>query len=244
VHPELEERGFSLLDSVWSGPECSFWADRLSHVLQTNQTGPLIASTLLYGARNLLSLVPDVTNLLDHSRIRGEIRRILGPTWGIVRGLYFDKPPGCSWGLPWHRDRTIAIAEHPPESTQLRGLGFNKPTTKAGVCHVEAPETLLSQMLTIRIHLDEMNATNGPLYVRPGSHRGDSSDSEDNVGIPIYCRAGSVMLMRPLLSHMSIGALPDCTQHRRIVHFELTSQAELPAPYQWERFLTNAKVSN
>ena len=48
---------------------------------------------------------------------------------------------------------------------------FKKPTIKAGVPHVEAPESVLECMLTARIHLDETTDENGPLLVIPGSHQ-------------------------------------------------------------------------
>ncbi|MFN7891158.1 MAG: phytanoyl-CoA dioxygenase family protein, partial [Pirellula sp.] len=63
-----------------------------------------------------------------------------------------------------------------------------------------------------RVHLDAMGPENGPLYVRPGSHRfgklrEESSAIAASEGKPIYCDQGSVMLMRPLLSHSSIGCM-------------------------------------
>jgi len=67
---------------------------------------------------------------------------VLGPQGGLTRGLYFDKPPGNSWALPWHRDLTIAVKQHGP-------LGcFTNPTKKAGVPHVQAPAELLARMVT------------------------------------------------------------------------------------------------
>ena len=83
------------------------------------------------------------------------------PEW--VRILFFDKPPGHSWALPWHKDYTIAVKRHGVEGT------FTKPTTKAGVPHVIAPFEILDRMLTVRFHLDDMNEDNGPLRVLLGS---------------------------------------------------------------------------
>ena len=103
---------------------------------------------------------------------------------------------------------------------------------------MEAPRELLESMLTIRVHLDAMGHENGPLYVRPGSHRfgklhEDSNAIEASESKPIYCDKGSVMLMRPLLSHSSIGCLPNCNLHRRILHLELCSLEKLPWPFEW-----------
>jgi len=46
--------------------------------------------------------------------------------------VYFDKPPGHSWALPWHKDYSLAVREHG------RAGVFTKPTVKAGVPHVVA----------------------------------------------------------------------------------------------------------
>ena len=75
---------------------------------------------------------PAAAALARHPRLHDPLARVLGPGAGVVRGLYFDKPPGDGWALPWHRDTTVAVKAHGRFGT------FVKPTTKAGVPHVEA----------------------------------------------------------------------------------------------------------
>ena len=145
------------------------------------------------------------------------LEEVLGGAAGVVRGLFFDKPPGAAWSLPWHRDMTIAVKRHGNLER------FRKPTVKSGVPHVEATIELLSTMLTARVHLDAVTMHNGPLQVVPGSHRLDAAP------LPverILCSAGDVLLMRPLLSHASIRCAADCTDHRRIVHLEMSPSRE------------------
>src|SRR5262245_53365969 len=36
--------------------------------------------------------------------------RVTGRRMQPVRVLYFDKKPGANWAVPWHQDRTIAVA--------------------------------------------------------------------------------------------------------------------------------------
>src|SRR5207237_1423651 len=98
------------------------------------------------GARNLLQLWPDIIDLARQPALVAAVTSVLGTEAGLMRGLYFDKPPGQSWALPWHRDLTIAVQRHGELGT------FRKPTTKAGVPHVEAPRDLLQTLLTARIH--------------------------------------------------------------------------------------------
>ena len=146
-----------------------------------------------------------IIDWVRQSAIAATLRELLGDDVGCVRGIYFDKPPGQGWALPWHRDQVIAVAEHRSLET------FPKPTIKAGVPHVEAPNWLLKQMLAVRIHLDPMRRENGALLVQPGSHLIDKpTQSEAEM---LICEAGDVLLMRPLLLHSSAN----CDPRRRCI---------------------------
>lgn len=181
-----------------------------------------------YGARNVLDLWPGALALL--AQVREALVAVLGSNAGVVRGLYFDKPPRRSWALPWHKDLSLAVREHLPSSQ------FTKPTTKAGVPHVVAPQSVLDRMLTARIHLDAMTETNGPLRVIPGSHRAYSqTDDPHTEAATLTCAAGSVLLMRPLLTHAS-GHTTEAA-HRRIVHLECAADQTLPAGLEWRWFV-------
>lgn len=181
------------------------------------------------GLRNLLRLWPGVVELVRQSPLSAAIEQVLGPNAGLVRGLYFDKPPGHSWALPWHRDLTIAVARH-----GVIGQ-FKRPTVKAGVPHVEAPRAILAGMLSARIHLDAMSDANGPLRVQPRSHVDDAPKTEPVV---IHCAAGDVLLMRPLLSHSSAVGEEGHPGHRRVIHLEFAPSTELPDDYRWHDFVT------
>jgi ectoine hydroxylase-related dioxygenase (phytanoyl-CoA dioxygenase family) len=147
----------------------------------------------------------------------------------MVRALYFDKPPDRSWSLPWHRDRTIAVKRN-----DVLTDDFRKPTMKSGIPHVEAPESLLANMLTLRIHLDAMTAENGPLSVIPGSHIVQRESMRQPV--QLNADAGDVLAMRPLLSHSSTASREGTTMHRRVIHLEFAPHAELPDGFEWHSF--------
>jgi hypothetical protein len=184
------------------------------------------------GARNLLRMWPEVVDLARRPPLLRVLEALLGPTGGVVRGLFFDKPPGAGWALPWHKDYNIAVRKHGPVGR------FTKPTTKAGVPHVEAPAELLRQMVTVRIHLDDMTDENGPLRVIPGSH--ESALTRDDPGrlpVVVHCRAGDVFLMRPLLTHASAHPGAETVCHRRIVHLECAPTSALPDGYEWHDFV-------
>lgn len=161
------------------------------------------------------------------------VQTVLGDGSGLVRVLYFDKPPERTWALPWHKDLAIAVKEHPRTLEHC-----SRPTVKAGVPHVVASDDVLQRMLTLRLHLDQVTDENGPLQVIAGSHQ---STTSEGIGVDkaatIYAAIGDVLAMRPLISHCSGVSKAGTQRHRRILHFEFASGHELPDGLQWHDFV-------
>jgi ectoine hydroxylase-related dioxygenase (phytanoyl-CoA dioxygenase family) len=120
---------------------------------------------------------------------------------------------------------------------RLASERFGKPTCKASIPHVEAPVEVLQGMLTVRIHLDDVDDENGPLKVVSGSHlRGKALDLEGGDIETLHARAGDVLLIRPLVAHCSNRSHPDTGRHRRILHLEFSGMETLPDGYTWHDF--------
>ncbi len=187
----------------------------------------------VYAARNLIDSIPEVTTVWQVDPMLTLLREKLGDGFGLVRALFFDKPPERTWNLPWHKDTSIAVKNNSAKSPT-----FSRPTIKAGVPHVIASNEVLRQMLTLRIHLDEVTDENGPLRVIPGSHA-----ASDSVGVgvdhavTIHAGAGDVLAMRPLISHASGSSLEGTRRHRRILHLEFSAAETLLDGYQWHDFV-------
>jgi len=232
----LADQGFVQLRGIFSAAACADFAVGIDQALATcNDSAAALRRRggSLYGARNLLDIYPPARELWREPRLIDLLQTVLGTEAGLVRALYFDKPPQATWSLPWHQDRTIAVREHQQPTSR-----FIHPTTKAGVPHVEAPREILSRMLTLRIHLDAATSNNGPLQVLPGSHREDDPQpTADRSPIMILADAGDVLAMRPLLAHCSGVSTPGTTEHRRILHLEFAADARLPDDFAWHTFL-------
>ena len=183
------------------------------------------------GIRNLLELVPSVKRLAQSPEIRSLVEPILGDGARVVRGIFFDKNPTTNWKVPWHQDLSIAV------KNRLDLPDYHPWSVKAGISHLQPPRAILEQMLTVRIHLDRTDESNGALKVIPGSHRqGKLSNLEIDrwkqvsTGISCNYEAGGILLMRPLLLHASsIAIVPS---HRRVIHLEYTS-CQLPGGLEW-----------
>jgi hypothetical protein len=230
----IELDGFAILRGVFDSTQIDQIAAELSAALSASAAAIRGKSGTLHAARNILTVWPAVATVWQVPALVGALAEVLGGDYGLVRVLYFDKPPGQSWALPWHKDMTIAVKDNRRPSRH-----FGKPTRKAGVPHVEAPEDLLNGMLTARVHLDSVTDENGPLKVLPGSHRFGKSLGDDDGAVPqaIHVERGDVLLMRPLLVHASGKSQVPTKRHRRVLHLEFAAVRHLPDGFAWHDFV-------
>lgn len=152
---------------------------------------------------------------------------VLGDTAFPFRATLFDKSAFANWLMVWHQDTALPIQER-------RDMpGWGPWSLKEGVTYAHAPADALSQVLALRIHLDDSTAQNGPLRVLPATHKlGVLSDDTmhrlaQDVG-PVECLVprGGILAMRPLLVHASSKSLVEAP--RRVLHIEYAASNVLP----------------
>jgi len=230
---EIASKGWTLLTESFSAGEMAAWADRLrDDFTKESQRGVRERDGGVYAARNILDFAPWIHDAWRAPSLVRFVRDTLGPRAGLVRGLFFDKPPNQSWALPWHKDVLVAIAP-----TETVPEGYSTPRLRAGVWHTEPPVNVLDGMVTLRIHLDAATVDNGPLEVLTGSHvTAKEVETREFPAETILCGAGDVLAMRPLLVHSSGRSREGTDQHRRIVHLEFAAEPELPRGVRWNLF--------
>ncbi|MDQ1230539.1 phytanoyl-CoA dioxygenase family protein [Sphingomonas sp. SORGH_AS_0879] len=159
-----------------------------------------------------------------------------------VRALLFDKTDDANWALAWHQDRTIEVAERREVD------GFGPWTVKQGRVHVAPPVSLLERMMTVRFHLDPVDADNAPLLVAPGSHRlglipeASINDVVERCGEAMdLAEAGSVWLYRTLILHGSARSRPG--RHRRVLQIDLSAD-DLPGGLRWASDAETAETAD
>jgi hypothetical protein len=239
----LESDGYAELAGVFDAAAVDAITDELGAALVSAAAGESAIRSeagVVYAARYVLALWPRAADVWRVPPLFDALTSVLGPGLGLVRVLFFDKPPAQTWALPWHKDVVIAVRDN-----RLPSVHFEKPTRKAGVPHVEAPLEVLQRMLTARLHLDAVTDENGPLKVIPGSHHSGTTLAPPNV-VPtvLHAARGDVLLMRPLLAHCSGKSSPDTTRHRRVLHLEFAASQELPDGYAWHDFVAAGSVSS
>ncbi|MDB4731376.1 phytanoyl-CoA dioxygenase family protein [bacterium] len=229
----LEKNGWLLLDSVYTLDHLERLRGAVQQLQEMNSESVREQAGSVYAARNVLEIVPEVATLWKTPKLVSLISEVLGADAGLIRALYFDKPPEQTWALPWHKDLLIAVSD---ETVQLPG--YSKPRPRAGVLHTEPPVKVLQSMLTLRIHLDPMTTDNGPLEVLSGSHQtGKELQVDGFQREQITSEAGAVFVMRPLLVHASGRSIPNAKEHRRVLHLEFTGIRKLPQGVEWHTYI-------
>jgi ectoine hydroxylase-related dioxygenase (phytanoyl-CoA dioxygenase family) len=176
--------------------------------------------------------VPEVA--VAARKIRAELTRqgVLAGSAVAVQAIAFDKTPEANWKVTWHQDVMF------PFASAVRAPGYDLATKKDGGDYARPPRAVLEGMLAVRVHLDDCDATNGPLRVAPGSNAcGILRSSEIDAAVQRHgetqclARAGDALLMRPLLLHASSPAT--APKHRRVLH--LVYYSGDPIAEQWYR---------
>lgn len=225
---QFERDGFLMLPAFLAGAECDALAAELTEFhVQQQKASPRTRG----GLRNVLRVSPRAAAFATSEPILALLSELLGASAFPVRAILFDKTDGANWGVPWHQDVAIAVAE------RIETPGFGPWSVKDGVVHVQPPPSVLAGMATLRLHLDDCAAENGALRVLPGSHRHGELSNEAISDwtarqLPATCEMpkGGVLVMRPLLLHASSPAKNP--SHRRVLHVEYAA-TDLPNGLKW-----------
>ena len=231
LRPTLDSTGFSVVPNVIPGEQIASLIAALERQFALADGALRLRGGNVYAVRNLLQLVPEVRLVAASTPVRTLIESVLGSAAFPVRSLLFDKTAEANWKVFWHQDVTIAV------SKRIDFPGFGPWSTKAEVQHVEAPVGVLEKMLTLRIHLDACDESNGPLNVLPGSHTQGKLNEEmlqdwrrRTTSATCLAQSGDVLFMRPLLVHASSPAVKPA--HRRVIQIEFTA-GQLPGGLLW-----------
>jgi hypothetical protein len=145
--------------------------------------------------------------------------RLTSPAARPVRAVMFDKTPDANWAVAWHQDRTL------PVRARVEVEGFGPWSTKDGALHVAPPFEILARMVTLRIHLDPVDAANAPLRAALGSHRqGHVAAAEvaarvaEHTVIDCLAEAGDVWAYATPILHASDRAEPP--RRRRVLQVD------------------------
>jgi ectoine hydroxylase-related dioxygenase (phytanoyl-CoA dioxygenase family) len=177
------------------------------------------------GIRHALKL-PAVAKIASSTPLLGIAQEALGSDTFPFRATLFDKSPTANWLVVWHQDTALPLRE------RRETPGWGPWSIKDGVNYAHAPATALSQVLALRVHLDDSTAENGPLRVLPGTHTlGVLSDdtlhdlSTRIAALDCTVLVGGVLAISPLIVHASSKSQSEIP--RRVLHIEYAASARI-----------------
>src|SRR5437660_9672274 len=168
--------------------------------------------------------LPAVAAAALDARLMRIPQAILGSGAFPFRATLFDKSPTANWLVVWHQDTALPLRE------RREMPGWGPWSVKDDVIYAHAPANALSQVLALRLHLDDSTAENGPLRVLPKTHTlGVLSDevlhdlSTRGAAIDCLVPRSGVLSMRPLIVHAASKSQSHAP--RRVLHIEYAASA-------------------
>ncbi len=228
---ELAEKGFTILPDAFTDKTLHLFIEAIEQASATNAN--FRRTTNLFAIRNLLQEVPTLPKLLWTVPFNRLLDAVIGYGHDCVKGIYFDKPAQSNWVVPYHQDLQISVDRR---EQVARWTNWNQ---RHGPWSVQPSHYYLNYLYTVRIHLDDCDATNGALKVIPGSHRlgilpdADLQMLDKRQATICTVPKGGLLIMRPLLVHSSGKSISHT--NRRVIHLELTDR-QLPKGLQWHEF--------
>jgi ectoine hydroxylase-related dioxygenase (phytanoyl-CoA dioxygenase family) len=212
----IEDRGFAVIPGM-------FGEDRITLLAENLATANIRRSRA--GVRHALGIAA-VASLASDLRVLEIARRILGSSAYPFRATMFEKTTDANWLVVWHQDTALPLRRR--EETP----GWGPWSVKEGVIYAHAPATALSQVLALRVHLDDSMSQNGPLRVLPATHTlGVLSDdaihqlTQDIVAVECCVPRGGIVAMKPLVVHSSSKSQSESA--RRVVHIEYAANTAI-----------------
>lgn len=177
----IEENGYAVLPALVSSEH----VDRL-----VQDIGRLSPERGRAGVRHALRLGPVAAIAVDP--LLADIAcAILGTRSFPFRATLFEKSPVSNWLVVWHQDTALPLRE------RVEVPGWGPWSVKEKIDYAHAPAGTLSQVLALRIHLDDSSADNGPLKspawdARPWGveRRRNSRLGFSDHASRLYCRKG------------------------------------------------------
>ena len=212
----IQEHGFGIIPNVLTQQD-------VDDLLEDVSRADLPRSRA--GVRHAMK-VATVAAIAGDSRLLGIAQQVLGSTATPFRATIFDKSSTANWLVVWHQDTALPLCE------RRETPGWGPWSVKDGVVYAHAPANALSQVLALRLHLDDSTAENGPLRVLPETHTlGLLSDEELHdlstrvAAIDCLVPVGGVLAMRPLIVHASSKSQSKAP--RRVLHIEYAAARKI-----------------
>ena len=196
----FHHQGYAVINKLYNQDEIA----EINNCIETNEiTNPNFRKSKdIFAIRQVLQEIPELQKLIFTKKLNELIKAIGNEDYFVVKSIYFDKPATSNWFVPYHQDLTISLVEKNETENYINW------TKKNNQVAVQPPLSVLENIFTIRIHLDDTTQENGAVKVIPKSHKSGIipiASFEINKANEFICEVekGGVMLMKPLTLHSS-----------------------------------------
>ena len=223
IEISFEQDGFVVVDHIFNQSEVKRIAEQCESKVLTS-----------VGTRNLLKfdwVKALASRLIDHQHLSA----LMPKNAVAVQCNYFSKDIENNWSVGLHRDLSI------PVESKVNSRKWSGWSIKEGALYAQPPKHVLSQMVAVRLHLEDNTRENGALEIVPGSHKGAASNPkrssiENSVQQDkrqlCMVKQGGVLAMRPLALHSSTKLK---LGKRRVLHFVFGPE-HLPDNAKWPAY--------
>lgn len=227
---KFDRAGFLVLDKLFAQDE----VEQIIACIERCESDVLANTKTkdLFAIREVIKKIPALKNYIFTEKVIDLLSDLFESDYFLSKSIYFDKPKVSNWFVAYHQDLSISV-DHKEVLPDYKNW-----TTKKDVFGVQPPVEILENTITLRIHLDDTDKSNGALKVIPSSHKaGVVRSNSDNwkVAEEVVCEVnkGGGMLMKPLTFHASDRTVN--AKRRRVIHLEFCDQ-NLAGSLKWAEY--------
>jgi len=197
------------------------------HLLKQNLQFYAIKET---GLPLLFNHVPVLKSVLYNNKLKNILSTDILNNPQLVNAIFYLKSPQTSFYTNPHQTITITVKE------RHQAEGFSGWSAREGIISVMAPLSVLQNMFSIRIYLEDSNKQNGSLQFIPGSHKKILSIQERNflidntLPVNLDAKEGDCQILKPLI----LKAHQTNSSHQNVPVIQLDfCNINLTAPLSW-----------
>ncbi len=192
-----------------------------------------------FAIRQLSDRMPDLFRLIFNRNLIQVLEALSSTELYLCKATFFDKGGEADWLVAWHQDATIQVKN-------IQAVdGYTRWLSRQGVTSVIPTKELRQQRIAVRLHLDDVDETNGALEVISGSHKKLLNPEEVKIitqySNPVVCKVpvGGIHVLHPMLLHASRKSKEE--KRRRVIHLEFC-YATLHPELEWAAYMQVPKL--
>lgn len=217
---KLKHKGYSVFNFAYTKREIKKIESLLSKYCQEKPETSIV--------NKLLHKIPTLSDFLLNKNLKTIIKYIDNKAF-LTKAICYQIDSSDILD-DWHQDKTIYVSQ------KLKVNGFANWKAENGFIKVEPISEILNNIITLYIMIDSTDEKTEVFKLYPGSHTKTLTSNEidiivsNSVANKISVDKGGILLMKPLLLHSLVKAIPQ--KKLKLIKLEFSS-SELPSGLEW-----------